>query len=514
MYSFYGGKQGESFVIVKSFASVDEMITEFKKGYDYTEVGFDEYVLINTADKTDSSNGALYRRGYEFNETIEVIDPETQEVSYKETGGAIYIGTIVGPAGSASKLGLKSYDALLTEAGDFDQEFEELNSLKTKGEFDLNEGLVPGSYIENGERKWNDKISWVSVCIRDSNQTDAKTYVGFKIPYTVFDFTAETVDSTEPASIIRDEESNGHPFFEKWKINVPRGFRGDSFENFRVITANMDDGVEEYEGQNEDREKGNQICVCDFVIDDGTQDGIRTTIYVGDYNVLKDISMSSEGLITVEGTHSEPFVINTENAIKYITNVEVDKETQKVKITYNIPNEKGEIPSYDIGEPLNAIQEMVINPNNYHLLVYYNSSIVRNQLQNSVAYPEVGENRKEGWLDLGSIKDESGILVGLNIPLVIEGENKNDTIPEAIACLNRDYPSGLDGTNLKGKIVTIGNSEDMKNFYAYDYNRNTWYYLGTFDNNIEKIIIDGTEESALNNLSEGGVWLKVTEIEV
>jgi len=53
MYSFYGGRPGNSFVIVKAFSSVDEMNTNFALGPNYTEVRYDEHVIINTENKND-----------------------------------------------------------------------------------------------------------------------------------------------------------------------------------------------------------------------------------------------------------------------------------------------------------------------------------------------------------------------------------------------------------------------------------------------------------------------------
>jgi len=89
MYSFYGGRPGNSFVIVTTFRSVDEMITQFKQGPNYTAVHYDEYVMINTINKNNPDNGKLYRRGYNFT---------------NDMGGAEYIGTIVGPSGNAPLL--------------------------------------------------------------------------------------------------------------------------------------------------------------------------------------------------------------------------------------------------------------------------------------------------------------------------------------------------------------------------------------------------------------------------
>jgi len=66
MYSFYGGRPGNSFVIITTYRSISDMVANFKKGPDYTAVHYDEYVMINTVNKNDPDNGKIYRRGYDF----------------------------------------------------------------------------------------------------------------------------------------------------------------------------------------------------------------------------------------------------------------------------------------------------------------------------------------------------------------------------------------------------------------------------------------------------------------
>ena len=82
--SFYGGRRGASFIIAKSFKTEEEMIKEFAKGGQYKAVNYDEYVIIDTENKNDITNGKIYRRGYDYT---------------NDMGGAEYIGQIVGPAG-------------------------------------------------------------------------------------------------------------------------------------------------------------------------------------------------------------------------------------------------------------------------------------------------------------------------------------------------------------------------------------------------------------------------------
>ena len=121
MSSYYGGKPGEAFNIVKTFASIEEMVNLFKQGPGYNDVNFDEYVLINTVNKNNPENGQLFRRGYDYQTTEpiknykEIISTDGKKI-YTETsvisGGAIYVGTIVGPAGRAPLLNLGLYEDL------------------------------------------------------------------------------------------------------------------------------------------------------------------------------------------------------------------------------------------------------------------------------------------------------------------------------------------------------------------------------------------------------------------
>lgn len=106
MNSFYGGKEGRSYAIIKHFDSVIDMVNQFKKGAGYTEVSYGEYVIIDTIvnrnNPNDVDNGKIYRRGLNFSD--------------ETTGGAIYVGQIQGTEGKIPHLDfvsmseLKSYD--------------------------------------------------------------------------------------------------------------------------------------------------------------------------------------------------------------------------------------------------------------------------------------------------------------------------------------------------------------------------------------------------------------------
>jgi len=65
--SFYGGRKGKSFIIIKSYPDIASMVLDFSKGGGFTEVNYDEYVIINTLNKNHPDNGKVFRRGYDYN---------------------------------------------------------------------------------------------------------------------------------------------------------------------------------------------------------------------------------------------------------------------------------------------------------------------------------------------------------------------------------------------------------------------------------------------------------------
>lgn len=87
MSSFYGGRPGNSFDIVATFSSVNAMVTQFKKGPNYTAVHYDEHVVIATTNSSDSANGNVYKRGYNYTNNM---------------GGAELVGNILSGAGASN----------------------------------------------------------------------------------------------------------------------------------------------------------------------------------------------------------------------------------------------------------------------------------------------------------------------------------------------------------------------------------------------------------------------------
>ncbi len=589
---FYGGRPGYSFIIVANYASIDEMVENFQQGPSYEAVHFDEHVLINTENKNDPDNGKIYRRSYDYTNDL---------------GGAVYIGTIVGPAGKAPLLELTTIADVQSKQAEegYDYRYSE-------GSYAPTENLVPGY---DGNETYIDEIEWACCSIRNENEDDCIAYIGFKVPYLVADFEAESVSayynrSDDTNDFINEDlaervDDGDHPFYEKWHFNIPKGIKGDSLNNFRVMVA--DDTIEEYDGQQDDIDNNREVLVYDYYNYDNNETGDPVSLYLGDYNMIDDITFDEEGTIVISYSHDDDvtyskllkwidsvtlsadgrFVVtynqtdDSGNAIiyetqlswvsditlaedgtvtitysdgntaslseklKWITSISIqddgtfvvtynDSSTteltkvikcisnitietaddsgeegtgdQKIHVTYNTGEEE------IIGESLNYIIKMAMVEDDYHLLVYYSDPAKRQEI---IA---AGENYtydgSDEWFDLGSVKDDSGILIGLNLTATDENGLSNTTT--AITYLNSTYPNGLEGTDLQGKVVTIGAEDGNKQFYAFDYSADSWYYLGSFDISVSNLVMIGAEtdtdiESKQSVLDIGGLWFVVED---
>jgi hypothetical protein len=92
-----------------------------------------------------------------------------------------------------------------------------------------------------------------------------------------------------------------HPFYEKFHIKVPHGVKGDAIKNLHVEVAGND--IEEYTGKADDVNNQREVLVYTYYNYDYYQNGNPKKIYLGDYNMIEDVTMNDEGLITVKYTH-------------------------------------------------------------------------------------------------------------------------------------------------------------------------------------------------------------------
>ena len=102
--SFYGGPAGASFLIVRSYATVQEMADDFNSNNRTTSkgVGFKEYVIINATSSNNPDDGKIFRRGLNVysSATISYYNPSNQTTTQIVGHGAEYVGKLTGSIGS------------------------------------------------------------------------------------------------------------------------------------------------------------------------------------------------------------------------------------------------------------------------------------------------------------------------------------------------------------------------------------------------------------------------------
>lgn len=361
MDSLYGGHEGASFVIKASFSSVDEMKQKFSQGSNFTEVWYGEYCLISTKNKNHPDNGKVFRRGLDYQNA--------------QTAGSIAIGQIVGPSSgtpffqvdtidNVEKISTKTLEentyrrypvsqnadgTIVTNwKQDASGNWQDVGgTLKKDFKFNIqNRTLVPG---KDGA-SFNDDIEYTWVNIRkDDEDSDSWFYVGMKFPYTVIDYKAHAVSQYDAAGNIKKDadmtsisriDDKTHPFWEYWDMGIPKGLKGDTLRNLKVIemkeelrnkvydiehiTVNPTSGLATvgqsgYPNMEDDIAKHRQIVVYELYIYDKQVNPDPILIYLGDFNIIKNITVDDKGTLTVSYTHNDDTVFTKK--IKWVTGV-------------------------------------------------------------------------------------------------------------------------------------------------------------------------------------------------
>lgn len=314
MESFYGGRPGASFIIVKTFQTMDAMKQAFQQGTGYNQVYFDEYVTIyKTSDPAYKYNGNVYRRGYDINNGL---------------GGAQYVGNITGPAGPATLVEPYPHEKIV-RGGDITQNmslftndandiannnpntYNMVNFYNGKDAFEI----VPGAEKTNDNTYTNfiDNIFFRYYFVMDEQNRNQIMRIGFKIPYPVFNFQVEKINADEQPWII-ETDAGDHKFFHSWKIGLPIAVKGDCVTRFSLLAVQTIDGIPNnsrinysfYAPTTEDQqakraldlENKQNILVCDIVkYNKKGQELPPETYYVCDFNIIKNIDIDTQGYL-------------------------------------------------------------------------------------------------------------------------------------------------------------------------------------------------------------------------
>lgn len=367
--SFYGGKQGLSIIIKDTFESVADAVAACKRGPEYTRTWYNELLIISTPNLNDKDNGKVFRRGLEYS---------------NDMGGLELIAQIVGPCGGTPFFQMNTIkevkDKSTMAIGEDDyrrypigyETDDEGHVTGYKINTDANEpiatfpfskahdtSLVPG---KTDDGRFNDEILWTWCNIRKPNQeSDSWFYVGFTIPYLVTEYQTHMTSQydgsgnlvSNPTEIDRVDDKS-HPFYQKWDIGLPKGIKGDTLRNLRIITPTSADksriyapsaitvngstgavtiGSAGYSGIDDDITNKRQILVYDFYYYDKKLNPSPIMIYLGDWNVIEGVSVADDGTLTVSYTHNDNTVFSRK--IKWVNQVTLSPDSGVFTVTYN-----------------------------------------------------------------------------------------------------------------------------------------------------------------------------------
>lgn len=243
--------------------------------------------------------------------------------------------------------------------------------------------------------------------------------------------------------------------------------------------------------------------------------------------LITSAEASTDGVVTFHTNTGESFNIkkvgSEENfQIRTVENIRLNTrlaDDKHIQIKYNNANEYA-----NIGDPINYIQDMVVRESDFHLLVLYNDPEHRSTgaglddegvdaegntwVNNVVGSDGVNTGASIYWRDYGTIKDQSGVLIGMDI------SNEDVGDQDILDYLNATYPNGLTEGATRQKIVTYSpDGSGSREFYAFDYNSYTWYFLGTIaDSGMRdaKLVTVGSFTNAdLTSVNPDGLVFKV-----
>lgn len=444
MSSFYGGRRGASFEIVKRYLTYGEMLADIRN------IDYNQYVI------TEEGNN-IYRKtstGYDF---VMSVDPSKISTSL---------------AGSLSV-----------------NDFTVIEQLKSSTSY--SEGTAQISDSTQSLIKYNSVVN-----------DKGKTLMGFSFPAYMFDL--ELQENAAQTKLERiDDKTN--PFYAKWLLSIAN-LIGRSFSNLRIVNSNTVTEIV-YSSVDYTTEvtlpADTQVILYDITEED------QKIIYFGTFDSVQNIDISNTGLLTIDTLNkslSYQFKdisdITFENGILSFTFV--DGSSKEFNINYptqiSMNEEYSLFATYadgteaKISEPINYILDTKIE--NDHLFIKFSDKTYKQ------------EELVNGYVDCGSIKYDSGLLVGKNYTLEELGSS-SFSVGNTISFLNTEYPSGLTGDNLNGKIVTVGNEGENKYFFAFDYVKGTWYFLSSIGNtSLTNLVAPYTPDNILvaETLPIGGIW--------
>lgn len=529
MMSFYGGRRGQSFNIERTFSATNDVTSEALQS-----INLGGYYLV----QNDSQYGynAVYKRTLDGSQFIAKL---VQDVA------------TVNPENSPV-LSLNTFDNVLSSYSSYHTDHPD-DQTYGNGTYSAQGGMTSGT-----ER---DTILYNSYY----DQNLQRNIIGLDIPYPVIDLHADLLPVSDIDHIVT-KDSDSTPFHSIFNLKLPEG---KTFTNLR-ITRPIDMAptpiYDRVTGQPKDFSSDNTVVIV--VYDEATVNNTKT-YYLGDWNIITTINFTDTSVFTIADSYNTythyfkeinnitytdgDLTITYTNPTRYpaftthikaITSLTYDEETSQVKVTFN----DDEFDTDPVLYTPNYIKDVRVTEDD-HLQIYYSDP----------DYREEHGDAETGWVDYGSIRVASGILIGTNYTTteIAELSGQSPVTRQVILdFLNTNYPQGCGighgdlvvryltdeqgneitddngfpivvkiydnitelNENTVGKIITVGDTDDVKEFYAFDYRIQQWYYIGKIGDevvappNIVIADIDDTPaavQEVLESLPVGGIWLGV-----
>ena len=424
----------------------------------YRDVWYNELCIIDTENKMNPNNGKLFRRTLKRLDTV---------LNSGDTTYAEYIGQIVGPSGGVPNIRFGSIDDMrkqatglqntlstdhisennpaditnwdysyptknnddtvtITIANPADDnrsdDYEKIAVLDSKQSGSIQ--LVPGKKTnEENTVVYNDdiKYTWCNVrrTLTNGGQDDAWIYLGFEIPYTVFDVERSEIPYWDPRTNLldhsqKDNDNKEHPFYHNLHFYIPRGTRGIGPEQLFVVTPNnpipnnpilYDFNAITYNQETDtynidtnkkkifsNPEKEKTYWVAKWRLYNPKTTYIQDVYqYLGSYRDIDNIELKDDGTLIIsysDGTKQE-----FSKKITWITDVNVDTELKKNNeynsnygnITIKFNNEK--IPEKI--ENLHLIKDIIYSDSTGEITFDYSGNV--SYTKGNIVYPKTLE---------------------------------------------------------------------------------------------------------------------------
>ena len=358
-------KNGEELSVLTPF-TMDSCL----KRTDYTEVWYGELCIIDTESKINSNNGKIYRRTLRQSNNYYL---GTEDTLYAE-----YVGQIVGPSGGIPRFSFNSINSAKRKALGQESTYPSdtslpLNTNGWKYSYPSSQGgiasskptliediatlqdgnaaninFVPGKYIENNEVRYNDNIKYTWCNVQrpsDGSEEEAWIYLGFEIPYPVFDINAESRSFDYNGPFYNDNYNSNHPFYHNLTFYVPRGLRGIGPEKIFIVGKNNQtkpstlyniDAID-YDAENDRyfiknnattiNPSSSTYWVAKWTLygtkQNNSDNYIEVYQYLGDYQDINSIQLKDNGQLQIKYSNT-PNSWSTLKTLTWVTDASID----------------------------------------------------------------------------------------------------------------------------------------------------------------------------------------------